>query len=166
MTTTLPESPEMRRATQRALNLAWIAYLILLVVPFLVFLGLILLLGFGRGDFSAGGGGHEWFIVSTVWIGVTVPIAFWFRSRLFRDYWSGGVVSPGRYLSGMLSIWVALEIGGLLGLIGCFVSKSLMPSILPALVAFMLFTPFWPSGQAMTRAVGSYEDSELFKHPR
>ena len=61
---------------------------------------------------------------------------------------------------------MAIEIGGLIALVGCFLSNSLMPNLLPAVVAFMLYMPFWPSGEAMTRAVGSEDDPEVFRHPR
>ena len=78
----------------------------------------------------------------------------------------GKVVSPGAYLRGMLTVWLACEIGGIIALIGCLVTRTLLPNLLPALVAFILFTPFWPSGRAMTHPVGNDDDFEIYEEPR
>jgi len=60
-----------------------------------------------------------------------------------------------------------MEVGGLLALAGCLVTQSLSPSLLPALVAFILFIPFWPSGRAMTTPCGAGDDDpENYVEPR
>jgi hypothetical protein len=100
------------------------------------------------------------------YLAVAVPAAFFWRSREFKAYWQGHCVSPNRYLRGMLILWLTIEIGGIMALIGCFVSGSLLPNLLPAMVAFMLFTPFWPSGRAMTNPVGNDDDFEVYEEPR
>jgi hypothetical protein len=66
----------------------------------------------------------------------------------------------------MMSIWVALEIGGLFALVGCLRSQQLLPDLLPALVAFMFFVTLWPSGRAMTRQTGHLEDPQVYEEPR
>jgi hypothetical protein len=66
----------------------------------------------------------------------------------------------------MTSVWITLEIGGVMGLIGCLLTHSLIPNLLPALVAFMLFTPLWPSGRAMYCHGGSTDDPEIYEEPR
>jgi hypothetical protein len=97
---------------------------------------------------------------------VVIPIAFFFRSWIFRSYWEGEAVAPREYMIGCIALWASIEIGGLLALLGCIVSGSLIPDIFPAVVAFVLFTPFWPSGQAMVSDVGKERDAELYRHPR
>jgi hypothetical protein len=97
---------------------------------------------------------------------VAVPLSFFGRSRLFKAYWSGAPVTPGKYLMGMLTMWVTLEIGGVFALVGCVASHSLLPNLLPALIAFMFFTTLWPSGKAMTRSTGDKEDPQLYEEPR
>jgi hypothetical protein len=148
-----------------ALRHAWTAYIVMLILPFFLFMGVVVWLTMTSVTPNVWLG-HAWFAVSMVWIGVAVPASFWVRARLFRAYWSGSVVEPHDYLRGMLTVWVTIEVGGILGLLGCVVSGSLTPCILPALLAFMLFTPFWPSGEAMVNPVGAEDDSEVFKHPR
>jgi hypothetical protein len=101
-----------------------------------------------------------------IYLGIAVPGAFFWRSHYFKNYWAGKVVKPRDYFKGMFIIWLSMEIGGILALIGCLISNSLVPNILPALVAFMLFTPFWPTGRAMTNPMGNDPDSEIYEHPR
>ncbi len=66
----------------------------------------------------------------------------------------------------MISVWMALEIGGLFSLAGCLIYDSLLPDLIPALVAFMFFVTFWPGGRAMTRRVGTSQDPEVYRSPR
>jgi hypothetical protein len=69
-------------------------------------------------------------------------------------------------LFGMLAIWAALEFGGIIALLGCFVDHSLLPNLLPALVAFMFFVTLWPSGKSMVRSIGNEEDAGVYEEPR
>lgn len=151
-------------AIQSTLRRAWAWWLTLLVVPFMLFLTLLLYLSMSPPKDMAIG--RAYFVVSVFWLGAVVPASFFIRARFFRDYWAGGVCKPADYLRGTLSTWIAIEIGGLISLIGCFMSNSLTPNVLPAVVAFILFTPFWPSGEAMTLALGDEDDPEIMRHPR
>jgi hypothetical protein len=108
----------------------------------------------------------RWFIISMAYMAIGVPTAFFLRSKLFRGYWSGQLVSPKNYLAGMILIWSALEFGGLLSLVGCLVSGKLLPNLVPALLAFMLFTPLWPNGHAMTRRLQNEHDPADYEEPR
>jgi hypothetical protein len=149
----------------QALKIAWACWMGLLAVPALVFLAVMwrLLDDDLTGDVALA---QKWFIFTMVYLAIMVPLAFFMRSRDFRDYYQGKVVSPGAYLRGMLTVWLACEIGGLIALIGCLVTGTLLPNLLPALVAFILFTPFWPSGRAMTHPVGNDDDFEIYEEPR
>jgi len=147
-----------------ALRLAWIIWLVMLALPFFVFLAVVWAL---MGDRQANPQtANVWFIFSLAWLGLCVPVAFFLRSRVFKAYWTGRAVSPRSYLTGMFTVWATIELGGLISLLGCYFSHSFTPNIMPAIVAFILFTPFWPTGRAMTKPVGHEEDPELYRHPR
>lgn len=150
-----------------ALRYAWMWWLGFLAVPFVLFLYVVWSLmddsGATRRDLPAA---NVWFIVSMAYIILAVPAAIFWRSRVFKAYWSGECVSPRSYLTGMLTVWATLEIGGIFSLIGCLISDSLLPNLLPSLVAFMLFTPLWPSGRAMVCSAGSSDDPEQYEEPR
>ena len=151
---------------QQALKVAWYGYLAMLALPFLYFLFIAwTLMGVPRGRTQSIHDG--WFLAGVAYMVIVVPASFFVRSRFFRDYWKGEVVSPSDYLKGMYVVWVALEIGGLLSLTGCLASKALVPSLMPAVAAFMMFCVLWPSGSAMVAARrGDSDDPERYEEPR
>ncbi len=159
-------SREQDMSPAQALRLAWIWWLSLLLAPCLLFLVVVWasLLGMMPDPKPAVAIGFS--IASLVWLLIAVPGAFVLRNYCFKSYWEGRTVEPRSYVRGMLTIWVAPEIGGLLALVGCMASGQWMPCLLPAAVAFVLFTPFWPSGRAMVDPVGATDDDEVFRHPR
>ena len=111
--------------------------------------------------------GQTWFITASIYLLIVVPVAFFWRGHVFKAYWSGRPVTPHKYVYGMLSVWLALVIGGIYSLIGCYVEHSLLPNLLPALVAFMFYVTLWPSGRAMVRhTVGATDDPEVYEEPR
>jgi len=152
-------------SVRTALRLAWITWVTFLIIPFLVFLSAIWILMFHESS-----GAHvvrpSWFLASSAYLLVVVPASFFLRGRLFKTYWTGHPIPPTKYLYGMLAIWSALEFGGIISLLGCFVDQTLLPNLLPALVAFMFFVTMWPSGRAMVRTVGNQEDAALYEQPR
>jgi hypothetical protein len=147
-----------------ALRFAWRIWLVLLVIPFLVFLAAVVAVPLYAQD--PGPVTQPWFIAAIVYTGLAVPGAFFIRERLFRDYWQGRTVAPRRYLAGMLVIWLTIESAGLISLAGSFASGSLFPNLLPAVFAFVSYLAFWPTGSAMTTPVGDVDDSSVFLHPR
>jgi hypothetical protein len=151
---------------QQALKVAWYGYLVMLALPFLYFLFIVWsLMGVARGHSEAILDG--WFLAAVAYMVIVVPASFFVRSRFFRDYWKGQVVAPLDYLKGMYIVWVALEIGGLLSLTGCLMSRALAPSLMPAVAAFMMFCALWPSGRAMIAARrGDSDDPERYEEPR
>jgi hypothetical protein len=149
-----------------AIRLAWIIWLILLAIPFLLFLNVAWTLSAGETAAKLVNGSQAWFLTASVYLLVVVPVSFFWRGHVFKAYWSGKTVAPGKYLFGMVSVWMALEIGGIFSLIGCKVNESLLPNLLPALVAFMFFVTLWPSGRAMVRTVGGQEDPQFYEEPR
>jgi hypothetical protein len=85
---------------------------------------------------------------------------------LFRSYYAGDPIHPHNYLVGMFGVWMALEIGGLLSLSGCLICGSLLPDLVPALLAFMFFMTFYPTGGSMTGHGGDSQDPEVYRTPR
>lgn len=144
---------------------AWLWWLVLLLLPFFVFIAVLFMWLFFEPTPNETVA-NVFFVISMLWLLVSVPTAFALRSHCFKAWWEGQTVEPRSYLRGMVTIWMASEIGGLIALIGCLASGSLMPTLVPAAVAFMLFVPFWPSGRALVDAVGTADDDTYFREPR
>ena len=149
-----------------ALRLAWVSYLGLLFVPFLVFLAVMITLNYREGVAAHASMRNAWFIGSIAFLLVAGPASFGVRSHLFRSYWRGEGVTPRAYLLGMLTVWLTFEAGGIISMVGCLMTNSLLPGLLPALAAFMFFTPLWPNGHAMARPTGNSDDPEIYSEPR
>ncbi|MFP4143804.1 MAG: hypothetical protein ACLFV3_01555 [Phycisphaeraceae bacterium] len=148
-----------------ALRRAWLWWLVFLLTPFVAFIAVIWTLVYTQWP-EREGVANAFFVASLAWMLVAVPGAFLLRGHVFKAYGEGRPVDPRSYVRGMVTIWLAPEIGGLIALAGCLVSHSLMPCLLPAAVAFVLFMPFWPTGHAMTEPVGDVADDEVYRHPR
>ena len=89
------------------------------------------------------------------------------RSHLFRPYWAGRTVSPRAYLKGTIILWLSLELGGILSMAGCSITHSLLPNLLPAMAAFILFALLWPAGTPMVCPNrGNLDDPERYVEPR
>lgn len=153
-------------SVRMAIRLAWIIWLLLLVVPFLFFMGVIWTISPAEPAAKLVSESQAWFLTASAYLLVVVPVSFFWRGHVFKAYWSGKTVAPGKYLFGMVSVWLALEIGGIFSLLGCKVNGALLPNLLPALVAFMFFVTLWPSGRAMVRTVGGEEDPQFYEEPR
>jgi hypothetical protein len=157
-------APTMSPAT--ALRVAWVCWIMLLILPFFLFLHVVWTLNAQASSEAAAPHQERWFLAAIGYLLVAGPGSFFARSGIFKAFWSGKTVSPGKYLSGMLLIWLALEVGGLFSLAGCLVDGQLLPNLFPALVAFMFFVTFWPSGRAMVRPMGHQDDAALYEEPR
>jgi hypothetical protein len=147
-----------------AIRIAWVCWIGLLVIPFLVFLNMIWMTTIEPST-EVHTSELGWFMASCAYLVVVVPIAFFWQSHIFKTYYTGNTVTPGKYLFGKLTVWMALEVGGLFSLYGCFHDNSPLPNLIPALVAFMFFVTFWPNGRAMVRHVGHLEDPGLYLEP-
>ncbi|HVT90583.1 MAG TPA: hypothetical protein VHD56_17140 [Tepidisphaeraceae bacterium] len=147
----------------RIASWTWFAFL---AFPFIIFLALIWHLMDNDNLQPNPELADTWFYASMGYMVFAVPLAFFGRSRLFKGYWAGEIVPPREYLMGMILIWGAMEIGGLFALAGCLISGTLLPNLLPALLAFMLFTPLWPNGHAMTRPLVNEHDPGEYEEPR
>jgi hypothetical protein len=163
------DEPRIRKelSPETALRYAWCGWLTMLACPFVLFLGVAWSL---MGDQALNRDrplSDQWFVASVAYMVLIVPATFFIRSRLFRQYWKGECVAPRAYLIGMYTVWGALELGGVLSLAGCLVSRSLLPSLMPAIAAFMMFVVLWPSGRAMIcNGRGASDDPEHYEEPR
>ncbi|MDP9173035.1 MAG: hypothetical protein M3O30_04110 [Planctomycetota bacterium] len=147
-----------------AVRVAWVAWITFLIIPFLLFLWVVWALANETG--VARHQGTSWFVAAMIYLLVAVPCSFFWRGHVFKAYWTGHTVSPGKYLLGMIAVWLALVVGGIFSLVGCYADHSLLPNLLPALVAFMFYVTLWPSGRAMVRHTGSEDDPEVYETPR
>jgi hypothetical protein len=164
-TTSQKTSMDRTLTVASAIRIAWMIWLTLLVFPFLVLLCIVW--KFANGEAAVRHDDHQtWFLVSALCLLAVVPLSFFWRAHLFKSYYSGNPLRPHNYLLGMLWVWVALEIGGLVSLFGCLIDRSLLPGLLPALVAFMFFVTFYPTGRCMTRGSGDSQDPEIYQTPR
>ncbi len=150
---------------EHALQIAWWTWCAMLVVPFFFFISTVWHLMDHESN-PAAEASTAWFIFAMAYMILAVPAAFFWRSHTFRGYWEGRVVHPRHYLVGMISIWAAFEIGGFIALLGVWMTGDMLPNILPAVVAFMLFVPLWPNGHAMTRPLNDEHDSGDYEEPR
>jgi hypothetical protein len=152
---------------EMALRYAWCAWLTMLSVPLVMFLYVCWNLmdeQVAKRNLPAA---NAWFVACVAYMITVVPAAIFWRSWHFKSYWSGECVAPKSYLIGMIGVWVTIEIGGIASLIACLATNSLLPNLLPALVAFMLFLPLWPSGRAMICSHrGNSDDPETYEEPR
>src|SRR4051812_38377709 len=150
----------------QALRIVWASWLALLSIPALMMLVVMWTLLDDDTPMKDPAFAQQWFLACMTFLAIAVPAAFFWRSREFKSYWDGKPVSPSHYLRGMLIVWLTMEVGGLMALAGCLMTGGLLPNLLPAMVAFILFTPFWPSGRAMTHPVGNDDDFEVYEEPR
>ena len=148
-----------------AMRIAWVAWVVLLIIPFLVFLAMIWCTTIVPTN-EVADHSRNWFLISCAYLVIVVPASFFWQMHVFKGYYTGQTVTPTQYLVGKLTVWLALEVGGLLSLAGCFINNAPLPNMLPALVAFMFFVTFWPSGRAMVRHVGHLEDPGMYEEPK
>jgi hypothetical protein len=156
-------TPEL--SVPKALRSAWVSWLVLLAIPFLVLQWLVWRLGISDQATPAFDPKH-WFFASMAYLAVILPASFFWRGYLFREYWNGRPVTPRKYVLATVTVGIALAIGGVFALIGCFFSGSFMPNLIPALMALLLFAIHWPTGRAMAKPVGHIEDPQIYEEPR
>lgn len=148
-----------------ALRWAWFSWAVLLAVPFLLLQWLIWHLAAGDASRSSADT-EKWFVAAMAYFILILPGSFFWRGHLFKDYWLGRPVAPGRYVLATITVGFALALGGIFSLIGCLVTGSFMPNLIPALLALVLFALHWPTGRAMVRPVGQVEDPQVYEEPR
>jgi len=165
MTPNDPGQGQPTLSVPTALRWAWFWWAILLAAPFLFLQWLIW--RFARGEVGQSHADAEkWFVAAIAYFVLVLPASFFWRRRLFKDYWLGRPVEPRRYIIATISVGLAIAVGGTFSLIGCFVTGSLMPNLIPALLALLLFVLHWPTGRAMVKPVGHADDPQVYEEPR
>lgn len=109
---------------------------------------------------------HQWFYIVACMVAATlVPASFHLRSKVFKKFWDGGVVSPREFVIGSVLPWVALTISAMIGWLGVLHAHSLVPSfVVPASMVIVMLI-LYPTGDAMRLPVGKLADTDKFKHP-
>lgn len=150
-----------------AYGLAWVVWMVYLAIPLFVFVNVVFYMLIHTSTMNYHFHGEVWFVAVSIWMALSVPAAYLIRAKyFFHNYWVGKPVKPRQYFQGMLLIWTVMEITGILALFGCLFTGELIPNILPAVLAFIVFIVQWPNASAMTESTGHMDDSSVFQHPR
>ena len=89
-----------------------------------------------------------WSMLAALW-GIVVIVVLAAKSHVFKSAWERREADPDIYSRGLLTIWAVLQIGGVLGLLACFLSNSLLPGLLIAAVMLSLTLAIRPSAAAL-----------------
>jgi hypothetical protein len=152
--------PTLQKAIKRrsaisaptAIWMAWLCWLLFLAIPFSV--ALWLSSRAGENPISTSRLGEErWFVCAMLFLALVAPGAFFWRERIYEGSQGDKTVTPGKYLAGMVVVWLALLAAGLFSLVGCFAVGAMLPNIVPAFFALALFLMLWPNGRSMFRRV-------------
>lgn len=151
---------------ESALKHAWYWYGGLMAVPTLMFIYMVW--WFLQRDPQAQVESRwTWLMATVAFMAIAIPASIFARSRLFRAYWQGESVAPRVYLMGMTLVWATIVVSGLASMVGCMMSGTLLPNLVPALVAFVVYLTMWPSGRVMIgERQGLSEDPEHYEEPR
>ena len=158
-----PEAAEHRRRVNETLRNAWLAYLVIGQVP-----ALLAIVGIWVGLLASTS--DEWLsnafmLGGFAWLTVTIPLSLLFMRAKFAAYYDGHAVEPKDYLAGMGVLWLAMVVGGAIGMVGWIVSRTPLPAVMPSIIAFVVFVVFHPTGRAMTRPVGDSDDAAVYEEP-
>jgi hypothetical protein len=136
-------------STKAAIRWAWFFWVVLLVLPFLLLQLLVWHLLVTGEIARSNTDSNEWFVAALAYLVLIVPGSFFWRGYLFRDYWLNRPVTPRKYLVATIAVGLALGLGGTISMVGCLVTGSFMPNLIPALVALLLFALHWPRRRAI-----------------
>ena len=149
-----------------AIRIAWLTFIFLLFLP-LILLAIVFALYSHPGmSPRLGHGATLWFVLGMAYLALAVPAALFYRRHVCGAYARGGVVAPRQYLVGMLTVWLTLEIGVVVPIVGCYVTGSFQPVLVPAAVALVFLDTLWPGGRMMIGRLGGREDPEIYQPPR
>jgi hypothetical protein len=158
-----PPPISLAQKRNEALRNAWLIYLVLGQVP-----ALLAIVGIWVGLLA--GSSDEWLsnlfmLLGFAWLTVAIPAGLLYMRLKFNNYYKGRSVSPRNYLLGLLPLWVAMVLGGAIGMFGWIVSRTPLPAVMPSVIAFVVFLVFHPTGHAMTRPVGDSDDPAVYEEP-
>ena len=130
-------------------ELAWTTWVILLATPFVVLPFALHMTPSASGSGPKPELAEKWFLVVMVYLLVALPVALLIRSYLFRSFWQGRSVVPRVYYVGVFIPWAVVAVAGLVAELVCIATATLVPNILPALLALFIYLMLWPTGAVM-----------------
>jgi hypothetical protein len=150
---------------EQTLEMAWTTWLALLAVPFVVLPFALHMMPGGRGDGSGPRTelADRWFVIVMIYLMVALPASLLVRGLLFGGMGRARNVLPRAYYAGTLVVWLVVVVGGLVAELVCVVTGTLLPNVLPAVLALAVFMTLFPTGSAMEprivrgRSVGADE---------
>jgi hypothetical protein len=148
------------------LRAAWCAYLGLLILPFVLLAGVVKSRATSGMPLGSTQSMDRWFVLTMAYLMVAFPAALFYRRHLCSAYGQGKVVAPQKYLVGMLTVWLALEVGMIVPIVHCDVTSSFLPCLLPAILAFVFYMTLYPTGEMMTHRTGARADPGIYEVPR
>ena len=157
------EAAAKDKEVNQAMQIAWAIYLVLALAPApLAIVGIWrgLLVSTSDADLS-----NQFMMLNFLFLGLAVPASFWFQRKCFANYYKGECVAPRDYLKGMVAIWLPLATAGVAGMLGWIISGTPLMSIVPTILALVVYLVFHPSGAAMYRPVGDHDDPAVYEEP-
>src|SRR5688572_28149545 len=121
------------------LQLAWTTWIALLATPFVVLPFALHMTPGGRGSGPQPELAERWFLIVMVYLLVALPVVLLIRAYLFKSFWRGRGVLPRSYYIGMFAVWAVIVLAGLTAELVCVVTATLVPNILPALLALFIY---------------------------
>jgi hypothetical protein len=161
----IPIGPRPTLSAPKALKIAWLCWSVLLLLPFTLVLWTLWNLHV-RNTPLLSADADRWFVAAAAYLVAAATAAFFWRDHSFKGYSQGKRVEPGKYLVGTIGIGLALSTSGIFSLVGCIVTGAMVPNLIPALMALLVFVLLWPTGHAMVRSVGHLQDPQIYEEPR
>ena len=155
-----------RDQVQSALRAAWLTYFVFMMLPPVAF-AIALLVRMNRiAPPRNPGGVMNWLWLIVAYLAIGFPAALFIRRRLCIAYNRGDIVAPRNYYVGMLTVWLSLEIGMFLPIVGYCETGVLLPTIALSLVPLIFLITLWPTGDMLVSHSGDSDDAEIYKNPR
>ncbi|MEM6749969.1 MAG: hypothetical protein AAGA57_04805 [Planctomycetota bacterium] len=144
-----PYGVDATRSPAQAVALAWVSWGVMVLTPAIWGLALALRSGFVGAPAEESWMGWGAGVVAAAWLAIAVPLVLVLRGYVLRASWSGKPVDPDSYLRGLIGVWVTLEAGAVVALIGATVSGSAWPALLPAMLAVLALGAIRPDASAV-----------------
>ena len=103
----------------------------------------------GGGLGAAGGGGVGGVGVAWVLLVVAVLVGFFLRNQIYKQHWRGSSVTPAGYVTGNLVFFGIIEGPGVVAAVLLMVGSSLLPTLLPLLISWVILLVNYPTGGPM-----------------
>ena len=136
---------------ERALELAWTIWFILLAVPFIVLPFLLHMTPGADGRAPNPRLARDGFAAIVSAIAIAVPVSLMLRVILLGRLWHSHDAHPRRYFVAMLIGWLVLTLGGIAAEVVCVFTGTLLPNVVIAVAALLVYLNVWPRGTPMVK---------------